>query len=145
MIYKTSLRNGINPQPPPPTLKINRIFPVGQVINSKTLKNEAKNRGIVQKIALQMNCKMGGSLWSIKIPLDSTMIIGVDTYHEAKSKSVAAFVASLNRDFTKWYSRAIIQERNEELSHGMVVSLCAALAAFMKENKHYPTRIIVFR
>lgn len=73
------------------------------------------------------------------------MIIGVDTYHEAKSKSVSAFVASLSRDYTKWYSRAIIQERNEELAHGMVVSLRAALASYMKENNHYPSRIILFR
>lgn len=77
--------------------------------------------------------------------MDSTMIIGVDTFHEAKSKSVAAFVASLTRDYTKWYSKAIIQERNEELSHGMAVSLRAALAAYMKENNNYPSRIIMFR
>lgn len=92
-----------------------------------------------------MNCKMGGSLWTIKIPLDTTMIIGIDTYHEAKSKSVSAFVASLNRDYTKWYSRAIIQERNEELSHGMAVSLRSALMAYMTENRQYPSRIILFR
>lgn len=92
-----------------------------------------------------MNCKMGGSLWTIKIPLDSTMIIGVDTFHEARSKSVSAFVASLNRNYTKWYSRAIIQERNEELSHGMAASLRAALMAYREENRHYPSRIIMFR
>lgn len=39
-----------------------------QVINSKTLSNQTKNRSIVQKILMQMNCKLGGSLWTIRIP-----------------------------------------------------------------------------
>lgn len=57
-----------------------------QVINAKTLSNDAKNRSIVQKIALQMNCKLGGTLWSIKIPFNNVMICGVDTYHEAGNR-----------------------------------------------------------
>lgn len=60
------------------------FFP--QVINAKTLSNEAKNRSIIQKIALQMNCKLGGTLWSIKIPFNNVMICGVDTFHEAGNR-----------------------------------------------------------
>lgn len=86
-----------------------------QVINARTLGNEQKNRSIVQKIALQMNCKLGGSLWSIKIPFQNVMIIGIDSYHDKKSGSVSAFVASLNDTYTHWYSKAVVQGRNEEL------------------------------
>lgn len=118
-----------------------------QVINSRTLSNEAKNRAIVQKIALQMNCKMGGTLWSIKIPLKNVMICGIDTYHEVakKSKSVSAFVASLNQGYTRWYSKAIIQNRNEELVHGLVVSLQKSLEAYRNMNNVLPDRIIIYR
>lgn len=43
------------------------------------------------------------------------MIIGIDTYHDKKSGSVSAFVASLNDTYTHWYSKAVVQGRNEEL------------------------------
>ena len=39
-----------------------------QVINSKTISRPDKLRSIVTKIALQMNCKLGGELWAVKIP-----------------------------------------------------------------------------
>lgn len=118
-----------------------------QVINARTLSNDAKNRAIVQKIALQMNCKLGGTLWSIKIPLKNVMICGIDTYHEVakKSKSVSAFVASLNSSYTRWYSKAIIQNKNEELVHGLVVSLQKSLEAYRKMNNELPERIIIYR
>ena len=118
-----------------------------QVINSKTLRNEAKNRSIVQKIALQMNCKMGGTLWSIKIPLQKVMICGIDTYHEAnhKANSVAGFIASINGSFTRWYSKAIIQTKKEEIGSGLAASLGLALTAYYTYNNFYPERIIVYR
>lgn len=116
-----------------------------QVINARTLGNEAKNRSIIQKIALQINCKLGGSLWSIKIPLKEIMIVGIDSYHDKKTGSVSAFVASTNDTFTSWYSKAVVQNRNEELVHGLVVSLEHALKAYKKLNNCLPKKIIIFR
>ncbi len=118
-----------------------------QVINGRTLSNEAKNRTIVQKIALQMNCKMGGSLWSINIPLKNGMICGIDTYHDAdKNKnSVAAFIASLNPTFTQWFSRATIQSRKEELMNGLCQSTVEGLTKYKRINGELHEKIIVFR
>lgn len=118
-----------------------------QVINGRTLSNEAKNRAIVQKIALQMNCKMGGSLWSIHIPLKNGMICGIDTYHDKdKSKeSVAAFVASMNPTFTQWFSRATVQSKKEELLNGLCTSMVEALVAYKRNNGQFPEKIIVYR
>lgn len=118
-----------------------------QVINGRTLSRDDKNRGIVQKIALQMNCKMGGSLWSIKIPLANVMICGIDTYHDAakKDNSVSALVASLNGTYTKWYSRAVIQKQKEELINGLCASLVAGLNAYKTLNGKLPERIIIYR
>lgn len=118
-----------------------------QVINARTISNDAKNRAIVQKIALQMNCKLGGTLWSVRIPLESTMICGVDTFHEAKNKSnsVSALVASINPSFTRWYSRSIIQNKKEELIHGLIDSLKQSLRHFQKLNGSLPRKLIIFR
>ncbi|NWX69186.1 PIWL2 protein, partial [Alca torda] len=41
-----------------------------QVINAQTLMGQAgKMRSVVQKVLLQMNCKLGGELWGVDIPL----------------------------------------------------------------------------
>ncbi|NXX98023.1 PIWL2 protein, partial [Centropus bengalensis] len=41
-----------------------------QVINVQTLMGHAgKMRSVVQKLLLQINCKLGGELWSVDIPL----------------------------------------------------------------------------
>jgi len=45
------------------------------------------------------------------------MVIGCDTYHDAKqSRAVGAFVASINRTFTRYVSSVIKHENNEEIS-----------------------------
>ncbi|NXG62241.1 PIWL2 protein, partial [Hemiprocne comata] len=41
-----------------------------QVINAQTISCQpGKLRSVVQKVLLQMNCKMGGELWGVDIPL----------------------------------------------------------------------------
>lgn len=94
-----------------------------------------------------MNCKLGGSLWSINIPIKDVMICGIDTYHDPaqKNMSVSAFVASINRTFTKYYSKAVIQSKKEELVHGLVVSMHKALEAYKNVNNTYPERIVIYR
>lgn len=102
---------------------------------------------MVQKIILQMNCKLGGTLWGVKIPLKETMICGIDTYHEAglKGKTVAGFVATYNPEFTKWFSRPTIQEKREELVNGLVASMESAIAKYYDYNKYYPQSIVIYR
>ncbi|KAH8411141.1 hypothetical protein KR222_004826 [Zaprionus bogoriensis] len=118
-----------------------------QVINSKTLLNEAKNRSIVQKILLQINCKMGGALWTVKIPLKNVMICGIDSYHDPcqKRNSVSALVASLDSSYTHWYSKSVIQSTREELVNGLISSFKAALQCYKNRNKSFPESVIVYR
>merc|ERR1712240_337364 len=54
-----------------------------QVINFKTISNEKKVSSVVQKVALQINCKLGGELWGSSMPaaLGSIMVLGVDVFH----------------------------------------------------------------
>ena len=41
-----------------------------QVINLKTISQDKKLTSVVQKVALQMNCKLGGELWAAAMPKD---------------------------------------------------------------------------
>ena len=45
------------------------------------------------------------------------MVIGFDTFHDAKQKrAVGAFVASVNRSFTRYVSSVKKHENNEDMS-----------------------------
>ncbi|KXJ04841.1 Piwi-like protein 2, partial [Exaiptasia diaphana] len=38
------------------------------VINARTISQQNKLRSVTQKIALQINVKLGGTLWGVDIP-----------------------------------------------------------------------------
>ena len=50
-----------------------------QVINTRTISQPLKLCSVIQKIALQINYKLGGELWALKIPLNNLMVIGWST------------------------------------------------------------------
>lgn len=115
-----------------------------QVILSKNLNNIKKVRTVTLKIALQINCKLGGSLWSVKIPVTSWMVCGIDTYHSAGSKvSVGALVSSTNSIFTSYYTTCIRQEK--ELSDALKVPFARSLLMYRQRTGIYPTQIIIYR
>ena len=41
-----------------------------------------KQVAVATKVAMQMNCKLGGEPWMIKQQAANTVIIGIDTYHD---------------------------------------------------------------
>ena len=47
-----------------------------QVILQKTLNNPKRLRSVVQKIALQINCKLGGELWGVQMNSEN-MVVGI--------------------------------------------------------------------
>ena len=57
----------------------------------RTISDERKATSVVQKILLQVNCKLGGELWGVDIPNPGLMVIGIDVYHDPSrvAKSVA--------------------------------------------------------
>ncbi|KAB0348414.1 hypothetical protein FD754_013271 [Muntiacus muntjak] len=69
-----------------------------QVINVRTIGQPTRLRSVAQKILLQINCKLGGELWGVDIPLKQLMVIGMDVYHDPSRgmRSVVGFVASIN-------------------------------------------------
>ncbi|XP_075754569.1 piwi-like protein 1 isoform X2 [Pelodiscus sinensis] len=118
-----------------------------QCVVARTLSKPQTVMAVATNIALQMNCKMGGELWSVQIPLKQVMIVGIDCYHDtaAGRRSIAGFVASLNQGMTRWFSRCVFQDRGQELVDGLKVCLQAALRAWFSFNNHMPSRIIVYR
>ncbi|XP_035744235.1 piwi-like protein Ago3 [Vespa mandarinia] len=120
-----------------------------QVIMSRSLSRPDKLRSITQKIALQMNCKLGGALWAVNIPFDKCMVCGIDVYHpglgEGRRGSVAGFVASMDKLLTSWYSKICLQGAHQEIIDLLQICLISAINAFKKHNGSNPNRIIVYR
>lgn len=118
-----------------------------QAINVRTISQPQKLRSIAQKILLQINCKLGGELWTVSVPLKYLMVIGVDVHHDTskKSRSVMGFVASLNSMLTKWYSRVTFQMPHEEIINGFRVCLLAALQKYYEVNHTFPEKIVIYR
>lgn len=118
-----------------------------QVINSRTLNRPERVRAIVQKIALQITCKLGGSLWTVKIPMSNAMICGIDIYHDPikKGQSVGAFISSLNVPCTRWYCQTNFMDSGQELVNQFVVSMKNALRKYHQVNNCFPDRIFIYR
>lgn len=119
-----------------------------QVILSRTIGNRKNIRSVATKVAIQLNCKLGGEAWCLEIPLANTMVIGYDTYHDAgsRNRSAGAFVASMNRTFTRWYSRVSFHASHQELGSSLAQHLKDSLCKYSQENNGTsPERIIFFR
>ncbi|XP_029162775.1 piwi-like protein Ago3 [Nylanderia fulva] len=120
-----------------------------QVIISKTINKPNKLKSVTEKIALQMNCKLGGALWTLHLPMKHCMVCGIDVYHAGvgggAKKSVAGFVASLDSQLTTWHSRVCMQASKQELVDMLQVCLASAIAAYHKHNNCNPDRIIIYR
>ncbi|XP_016044656.1 piwi-like protein 3 [Erinaceus europaeus] len=102
---------------------------------------------IATKIAQQIKCKMGGTLWKVDIGLQNIMFIGIDCFHDIvnRQKSIAGFVASLNQDATQWFSKCILQESGEELVQGLKSCLQASLEYWLRKNQCLPSTVVVYR
>lgn len=120
-----------------------------QVIIAKTISKPPKLKSVTEKIALQINCKLGGALWTLNLPMRNCMVCGIDVYHAGvgggAKKSVAGFVASLDTQLTKWHSKVCMQASKQELVDMLQVCLASAIAAFQKHNGCSPERIIIYR
>ncbi|KAF7242145.1 Piwi-like protein 2 [Varanus komodoensis] len=119
-----------------------------QVINVRTITTQPnKLRSIAQKILLQINCKLGGELWGVDIPLKQLMVIGMDVYHDPSRgrRSVVGFVASINHTLTKWYSRVVFQMPHQEIVDSLKVCLVGSLQKFHEVNHCLPEKIVVYR
>jgi len=120
-----------------------------QVINFKTISNEKKVSSVVQKVALQINCKLGGELWGCSIPpkIGSMMVLGVDVYHDIsrRGSSIAGVVSSTNMSMSRWYSSTCFQQPGQEIIDSLKIAFIKALKKFYEVNHIWPDKVLVFR
>ncbi|XP_023340346.1 protein argonaute-3 isoform X2 [Eurytemora carolleeae] len=119
-----------------------------QVIVAKTISDERKVTSVVQKILLQINCKLGGELWGCSIPLKNLMCIGIDVYHDPSRQrpSVVGAVGSMNCTMSKWYSDCRLQEtKGQELIDVLTICLGKLVQKYRELNKCFPDQIVLFR
>uniref|UniRef100_A0AAU7VGH8 Piwi-like protein 1B n=1 Tax=Enchytraeus coronatus TaxID=208440 RepID=A0AAU7VGH8_9ANNE len=118
-----------------------------QVVVARTLMKSNMLSSVASKIAIQMNCKLGGEVWNLQVPISGLMVVGIDCYHDSskKGRSVGAFVASFNKGLTRYYSRCVPQAEQQEIVDTLNVFMSDAIKHFKKVNGSYPGTIIAYR
>ncbi len=121
-----------------------------QIVLLKNITNEKKMSSVAAKIVLQMNCKLGGELWSAQPrngPLEDLMVVGIDVHHDRsrKSPSMAGVVVSLNGGLSRWFSTVAAQKQGQEISDALLVAFMDALFRYWETNHSWPAHIVVFR
>ena len=119
-----------------------------QVVTATVISKPKGLMSVATKVAVQMNAKLGGEPWSVKIPLKDTMVIGYDTYHDtlSKGRSVGALVASMNNTHTKYLSIANLHTNpQQELNDNLCPAIAKSLRKYNELNGHLPSRVIIYR
>ncbi|XP_022902156.1 piwi-like protein Siwi [Onthophagus taurus] len=116
-----------------------------QVVLGRTMKGKAA-MSAATKVAIQMNCKLGGAPWSVSLPPD-TMFVGFDVCHDPKdrTKNYAAMVAMLDQRGTQYYSNVQSHFKGEEISNYFGTALAQAMKSYQKLNKVPPGKVVIYR
>jgi aubergine-like protein len=126
-------------------LCVDRAVP-SQVLTEKAM-NAKGLRSVAAKVAIQINCKIGGAPWAVDIPLKNVMIVGFDASHDTMHKGLlyGAMVATINNTLSRYFSTVSAHKSGEELSNQISLNLFKALETYAKFNKQLPNRIIIYR
>ncbi|XP_054281623.1 piwi-like protein Siwi isoform X2 [Macrosteles quadrilineatus] len=124
---------------------VDRAVPT-QVLLAKNMTKKGV-MSIATKVAIQINCKIGGAPWSVQMPLGGLMVIGFDVCHDSKQKgkSFGAMVASLNKPMSRYFSAVSHHGTGEELSNDLALNIIKALESYRKYNKTFPSHILIYR
>jgi aubergine-like protein len=118
-----------------------------QMIISKKQKNLMS---VASKIVLQMNAKLKGILWKLKLDAlhlaKVTMMVGIDVSTD-KGKTVMAFTSSYDPAFMSYHSQIKRLEAGQNVADSMKGFMKEAVEVFYKatNNKFYPEHVIAYR
>ncbi|KAB0805015.1 hypothetical protein PPYR_01985 [Photinus pyralis] len=117
-----------------------------QVILAKNLDSKGA-MSIATKVAIQLNCKIGGAPWSIPLPYKNLMVVGYDVCHDAshKEKSYGALVATLNPECIRYFSSVTAHFSGEELSNDLALGVIKACRKWESINGSLPDKIMIYR
>ena len=124
-----------------------------QVVLGQTLKEGPKLNSVAVNIALQINAKLGGELWAVKVPIKKFMAVGLDVWHDSPlrgrskggGKSVGAVVGSTNALCTRWFSKSAFQRPHQEIVDVLQSCMISLLKAYYEENNFLPETIFMYR
>ena len=125
-----------------------RYAMLSQVITAqKILNRDRQAESTATKILIQMATKLGARPWLLKIPPKDVMVAGYDAQKnkDRGGKSFGAFAASMDKDFGRYYSRAMFHEGHEEICQFIGQMTMEALKAYQKANGKLPSRLIFYR
>ncbi|OQR71376.1 piwi protein 2-like [Tropilaelaps mercedesae] len=77
-----------------------------QILIRDTARAIAHRLDVSLSVITQINCKMGGDLWTLDGALTDTLVIGMSGYTGVSGEPWVGVVASKDRLFSKWYSTA---------------------------------------
>ncbi|KAL4470825.1 hypothetical protein ABPG73_000085 [Tetrahymena malaccensis] len=104
---------------------------------------------VASKIALQIASKLGRRIWQVETPAGidkNTMIIGIETsMKKLKNQQVIGVVASINQDFTKYFSDVDVRKDNDTALPTLSKIVTKAIEAYVKNTKNVPSEVIVYR
>ncbi|XP_025268827.1 piwi-like protein Siwi [Camponotus floridanus] len=102
---------------------------------------------IATKVAIQMNCKLGGAPWYIEWPLRGLMTIGFDICHDSntKGRDFLAMVATIDQTLTRYYSSITLYHNSEELVEQLCTNVCKAVQAYRSLNRALPMYLVIYR
>ncbi|XP_074036820.1 piwi like RNA-mediated gene silencing protein aubergine isoform X2 [Leptinotarsa decemlineata] len=117
-----------------------------QVILAKNLTSKGA-MSVATKVAIQLNCKIGGAPWSLNIPLSNLMVVGYDVCRDTanRGRSFAGMVASLDRNATRYFNHVSEHRLEEELSDNFAAFLALACNKYNEVNEVYPEKILIYR
>lgn len=124
------------------------IIVLTQVIISNI--NPKRQHAICEKVALQIQAKLGAELWAMSPSQtfgEGTMVIGMDVFHDTvnKRQSAVGFCATLNKNFSKHYSTSTMQDIGQEITPTIGKLFREALLAYKAARRSYPSTIVFFR
>lgn len=93
-----------------------------------------------------MNAKMSGIPWTVtNMPFTDqpSTVIAYDLCKKSGSKHVLGLVATINREFNRFFSKTKMQ--NDEICTGIQSVFEDAFNTFKGSNGIYPKRIIIYR
>ena len=107
---------------------------------------------VASNILLQINAKLGDPLWQIKRSLKEVRdrkiaIGGIAVYHKLinKKDSCAAFVGTLDNEFTKYFSLAKLMPSNSQSIEPLQDIMIKWIRTYFKRNNTLPDTLIVYR
>ncbi|XP_015190096.1 PREDICTED: protein aubergine isoform X2 [Polistes dominula] len=121
---------------------VDRPIPSQVIVKKNLIKG---GLSVSTKVAIQINCKLGGVPWYVEIPLQGLMVVGFDVCHSKQSGNYAATVASINNNLSRYVSAVSAHTYGEELSNDISAHIYKFVMVYRSVNKTLPDRIVIYR